>query len=163
MKSNQIQFSYYKDGILFFVLCCSTRSNITHILPLPLSGLYIYILSVRRMVMDNIVLVKSSCWPWWHPGESPTYIFHEEYIQNTRAWTAYHETCGTEYQQPNRRCNSQTAYYKWNMAQARPLSVLHTTQFAKFSFNHPSVVLTPHVFQYCYKNYVHQLLLRSIS
>ena len=24
--------------------------------------------------------LKSSCWPWWHPGESPTYIFNEEYI-----------------------------------------------------------------------------------
>ena len=37
------------------------------------------------MVVDNIVLVKSSCWPWEHPGESPTYyIFHEEYIQDTR-------------------------------------------------------------------------------
>ena len=24
--------------------------------------------------------------------------------------TAYHETCGTEYQQPYRRCNSQTPY-----------------------------------------------------
>ena len=46
-----------------------------------------YIASVRRMVMDNIVLVllvKSSCWPWKYPGESPTYTFHEESIYNTR-------------------------------------------------------------------------------
>ena len=30
----------------------------------------------------------------------------------------YHETCGTEHQQPYRRCNSQTPYYKKNIAQA---------------------------------------------
>ena len=27
---------------------------------------------------------KSSCWPWQHPGESPSYILHEDKIQNTR-------------------------------------------------------------------------------
>ena len=36
--------------------------------------------SERRMVMDNIVLVKSSCCPWLNPGESPIYLFYEEYI-----------------------------------------------------------------------------------
>ena len=38
-------------------------------------------------------------------------------------YTAYHETCGAEYQQPYGRCNSQTPYDKWNIAQARPMSV----------------------------------------
>ena len=39
------------------------------------------------------------------------------------ARTAYHKTCGTEYQKPYLRFNSQAPYYKWNMAQARPTSV----------------------------------------
>ena len=37
-----------------------------------------YIVYVRGMVLENIVLVKSFYWPCWHPRESPTYIFHEE-------------------------------------------------------------------------------------
>ena len=38
-----------------------------------------YLVSVRRLVMDNIVLVKSSpVDPGNKPGESPTYISHEE-------------------------------------------------------------------------------------
>ena len=44
-------------------------------------------------------------------------------IHTEHARTAYHETCGTEYQQPRRRGNSQTPYCKWNIAQARPMSV----------------------------------------
>ena len=43
-------------------------------------------------------------------------------IHIEHAQTAYHETCGTEYQQPYRRCNS-TPYPNWNIAQARPMSV----------------------------------------
>ena len=27
---------------------------------------------------------KSSCWPWQHPGESPTYILHKNKTYNTR-------------------------------------------------------------------------------
>ena len=27
---------------------------------------------------------KSSCWPWQHAGESPTYIFHKDKTWNTR-------------------------------------------------------------------------------
>ena len=27
---------------------------------------------------------KSSCWPWQHPGESPTYILHKDKTSNTR-------------------------------------------------------------------------------
>ena len=86
--------------------------------------------------MDNIVLRRSSCWPWWHPGESPTFIFHEEYILRSieHARTAYHETCGTKYQQPYRRCNSQTPYYKRNIESAPSERVLRTTQLAKLSF-----------------------------
>ena len=44
-------------------------------------------------------------------------------INVDHARTAYHKTCGTEYQQPYRRFDSQTPYYKWNVAQARPMSV----------------------------------------
>ena len=39
------------------------------------------------------------------------------------ARTAYRKTCRTEYQQPYRTYISQTPYYKWNIAQARPMSV----------------------------------------
>ena len=51
----------------------------------------------------------------------PIYFMRNIAIEQAR--TAYHKTCGTEYQQPNRRFNSQTPYYEWNMAQARPMSV----------------------------------------
>ena len=101
MECNQIQLSYYMDGI--FCLRCLTRNNIMHILPLPLCGLY----SIRaqngcgqhrpcKIILLTLV------------APSPTYVFHEEYIYIEHARTAYHETCGTEYQQPFRRCNSQT-------------------------------------------------------
>ena len=44
-------------------------------------------------------------------------------INIEHARTAHHKTCGTEHQQPYRRWNSQTPYFNWNIAQARPLSV----------------------------------------
>ena len=39
-------------------------------------------------------------------------------INIEHARKAYHKTCGTGYQQPYRRCNSQTPYYEWNIAHA---------------------------------------------
>ena len=66
-------------------------------------------------------------------------------INIAHARTAYHKTCGTEYQQAYRRCSSQTPYFNWNIAQARRTRI---TQLAKLSFNHPSVVLTAHVFEF---------------
>ena len=84
-----------------------------------------------------------------HRGVTDLYLSWGINIEHAR--TAYHKTCGTEYQQLYRRCNSQTpycTYMSWNKAQARPMSVLRTTQLAKLSFNHPSVVLTVDVFQY---------------
>ena len=53
-------------------------------------------------------------------GVTDLYLSWRIHIEHAR--TAYHETCGTEYQQPYRRCNSQTPYYRWNIAQARPMS-----------------------------------------
>ena len=42
--------------------------------------------------------------------------------------TTYHNTCWTEYQQPYRRFNAQKTYYKWNVAQAHPMSVSHVSR-----------------------------------
>ena len=39
------------------------------------------------------------------------------------ARTTYYRTCGTEYQQPYRRCKLQTPYSKWNKEQARLMNV----------------------------------------
>ena len=47
----------------------------------------------------------------------------------------------------NRRCNSQTPYFNWNIAQARPMSVSDVSRSLLLSFNHPSVVLTADVFK----------------
>ena len=44
------------------------------------------------------------------------------------ARTTYHKTCGTKYQQSYRRFNSQTPYYKWNISQARLMSVSHVSR-----------------------------------
>ena len=88
-----------------------------HILPLPLCGLYsihaqngyghhckIFLLTLvaPRRVTDLYL----------------SWGIHTEYAR-----TVYYETCGTEYQQPCRKCFSQTPYYKWNIAQARPINV----------------------------------------
>ena len=53
------------------------------------------------------------------------------------ARTAYHETCGTMHQQPYRRCNSPTPYYKWNIAQARPMSMSYDHAACKAEFQPP--------------------------
>ena len=68
----------------------------------------------------------------------------------TEIWeSAPNKPCGTEYQQPYRRCNSQTPYeyHKWNIAQANE-RVWSFTQLVKLSFNHPPVVLTADVFHF---------------
>ena len=87
-----------------------------HILPLPPCGLY----SIRaqngygqhrscKIVLLTLVAPR---------GVTDLYLSWGINIEHARA--AYHETCGIEYQQPHRRCNSQPPYYKWNIAQARP-------------------------------------------
>ena len=111
------------DDSVRLCLYLVSYNKIMHILPPPFfAG---YIVSVRRTVIGSSS--KSSCWPWQYPGESLTceYIFHEEHVNIEHARTAYHKTCGTEYQQPYRRFNSQKpySYYKGNIAQARPTSV----------------------------------------
>ena len=44
--------------------------------PYPLWGLY--------SISAQNGYVKSSWWPWQHPGESPTYILHKDTTYNTR-------------------------------------------------------------------------------
>ena len=90
-----------------------------HILPLSLSGLY----SIRaqngygqRRPCEIVLLALVA-----PRGVTDIYFSWEIHIEHAR--TAYHETCGTEYQQPYRRCNSQSPYDKGNIAQARPTSV----------------------------------------
>ena len=74
------------------------------------------------MGLDRIVLVKSSCWPVAPRGVNDLYLSWRISVEHAR--TAYHKTCGTEYQQPyHRRFSSATPYYKWNIAQTRPMSV----------------------------------------
>ena len=115
MKCNQIQFSYYIDGIFFnFVRFCLTCNNIMHILPLPLCGLY----SIRaRNGYGQHRLRKIIQLTQVAPrGVTDLYLSWGIHIEH--AQTAYPKICGTEYQQPYRRCNSQTPYYEWNIAHA---------------------------------------------
>ena len=109
----------------------------------------VIIVSVRRMVLDRIVFVKSSRWPSASPrGVTDLALFHEECIQNTRERPTiklvelsinkhildlihkHHTTNGIP------------------IAQARPMSVFDVSRslLAKLSFNHPSVALTADVF-----------------
>ena len=82
-------------------------------------------------------------------------IWRSERIQ------AYHETCGTEYQQPH----IVDVIHKHHVTNGKHSTsapnerVWRTgiTQLAKLSFNHPSVVLTADVFQYFYKKNDHNL------
>ena len=85
---------------------------------------------------------QGSHWPRLY-----SYLSWGMHIEHPR--TAYHETCWTEYQQPYRRCNSQTPYvlHLEHSASAPNERVWRITQLAKLSFNHPSVVLTADVFQ----------------
>ena len=82
-------------------------------------------------------------------GVTDLYLSWGIHIEHAR--TVYHETCGTEYQRPHRRCNSQTPYFTNVMEHSTSAPnerVLRTTQLAKLSFNHPSVVLTADFCQY---------------
>ena len=106
-----------------YVYCRSDSSHCIFSMadPVKSSFLIVLIVSVRRMVVERnrpckIVLSTlvalrgvTDLYPSWG--------IHEH------ARMAYHKTCGTEYQQPYGRFNSQTPYYKWNIAQARPMSV----------------------------------------
>ena len=106
--------------LLNFVLFCLTcNRSIMHILPLSPCGLY----SIRaqngygqhrpwKVVLLTLVTPR---------GVTELYISWG--LNKKHARTAYHKTCGTEYQQPYRRCNSHTPYFNWNIAQARPMSV----------------------------------------
>ena len=86
--------------------------------PLPLCGLY----SIRAQIgygqhrPCKIVLLTLV---------APRGVtdLHISWINIEHARTAYHKTCGTENQQPYHRCNSQTPYYEWIIARARPMSV----------------------------------------
>ena len=90
-----------------------------HILPLPLCGLY----SVRaqngyglhrphKMILLTLVAPRGLTDLCLSRGVNVEY-----------AQTADHKTWGTEYQQPYRSFNSQIPHSKWNIAQARPMSV----------------------------------------
>ena len=98
--------------LLNFVLFCLTcNRSIMHILPLSPCGLY----SIRaqngygqhrpwKVVLLTLVTPR---------GVTELYISWG--LNKKHARTAYHKTCGTEYQQPYRRCNSHTPYFNWNM------------------------------------------------
>ena len=121
MKGNQVQFSlcgwqFLLNFVLFYLTC---NSNIMHISPLPPCGLY----SIRaqngygqhrpcKIVLLTLITPR---------GVTDLYLSWGIHIEHAR--TAYPKTCGTEYQQPYGRCNSQTPYFNWNIAQARPMSV----------------------------------------
>ena len=108
-----------------FCLFCSTcNSSTMHILPLPPCGLY----SIRaqngygqhrpcKIVLLTLVTPR---------GVTDRYLSRGINIEHARM--ACHKTCGTEYQQPYRRCNSQTPYFNWNIAQTRPMSVSDVTR-----------------------------------
>ena len=104
-----------------------------HILPLPLCGLH----SIRAQNgygqhrPCKIVLLTLAT----PRGVTDLHISSGISIEHAR--TSYHETCGTEYQQPYRRCNSQTPYFSWNIAQARPMSVSDVSAACKVEFQPP--------------------------
>ena len=116
-------------------------SCISH--PSLISG---YIVSVGRMVMDRIVLVKSSCWPWQHPGESPTYLSRGTNIEHAR--TAYHKLVELSINNHIVDCTILQMKYSTSAPNWR---VSRITQLAKLGFNHPSVVLTAEIFQFLIK------------
>ena len=92
-----------------------------HILPLPLCGLY----SIRaqngyeqhrpcKIVLLTLVAPR---------GVTDLHLSSGIHKEHARTAYAYHETCWTEYQQLYRSCNSPTQHHKWNITQARPMSV----------------------------------------
>ena len=89
-----------------------------HMLPLPLCGLYSICATNgcgphRPCTSVLLTLVAPR-------GVTDLYLV----MNREHARTAYHKTCGTEYQQQYRRFDWQTlCFYKWNKAQARPMSV----------------------------------------
>ena len=102
-----------------------TFNNIMHILPLPPCGLY----SIRAQNgYGQHRLESRPVDPSDTQGSHRPITLSLNDMMNKHARTAYHETCGTEYQQPYRRCNSQPPYYKWNIAQARPMSVSYVSR-----------------------------------
>ena len=118
--------SYVRTAILLVPSLHSVLkfNNIMHILPLPPCGSY----SIRaqngygqhcpcKIVLLTLVAPRRV-----------TDLYVSRGINIEHARTAYHETCGTEYQQPHRRCHSQTSYYKWNIAQPRPMSVSYVSR-----------------------------------
>ena len=124
LQSYQVLRTIYVDGSfcsIFFqsVLTCNSCCSIMHALPLPPCGLY----STRAQNGDGqhrpckIVLLTLVT----PRGGTDLYLSWGVSIEHAR--TAYRETCGTEYQQPYRRRNSQTPYNKRNVAQARTMSV----------------------------------------
>ena len=70
-------------------------------------------------------------------------------INIEHARTAYHKTCGTEYQS-YRRFNSQAPYYKWNIEQERPKSVSDASRSLQswVSSTHRSYSQLADVFQF---------------
>ena len=112
--------------MLNFVLFCLTCNDIMHILilPLPLCELY----SIRaqngygqhrpcKIVLLTLVAPR---------GVHDRYRSWGMNIEHAR--TAYHKTCGTEYQQSHivdliNKNIILLPYYKWNIAQAHPMSV----------------------------------------
>ena len=94
--------------LLHSVRFCLICNNIMHILPLPLCGLY----SVReqngrgphhpcKIILLTLVTNQGS--------DRPISFMRNIYLWSIEhARTAYHKTCGTEYQQPYRRFKSQT-------------------------------------------------------
>ena len=90
-----------------------------HIVPPLYAG---YIVSVRTMVMDRNRPCKCVLLTLVTP-RGVTDLYPSRGMNKEHARTAQHKTCGTEYQQPYRRFNSQTPYYKWNIEQERSIRV----------------------------------------
>ena len=85
---------------------------IMHISPLPPCGLY----SIRA---QNGYGQHRPCKTVLLTLVTPTGVtdlYFSWGINIEHARLAYHKTCGTEYQQPYRRCNSQTPYFNWNIS-----------------------------------------------
>ena len=148
----QIKFSCYVDGSFcsIFLFCLTCNSSIMHILPLPPCGLY----SIRaqngygqhrpcEIVLLTLITPR---------GVTDLRLSWGKNTEHAR--TAYHKTCGTEYEQPYRRCNSLTPCFNWNIAQARPMNVSDVSRsLQSWVSTIQSVVLTADVFQLFIKFY----------
>ena len=129
----------------FLIQKLKTSNNIVlNIIPTLHEGYQVYSISAHNGYG------KSSCWPWQHPGGSPTYILHNDKTQETRehffvklsTWFSSHKPC-----------------YKWNRINTSNENVSDVPRsLQSWVSTIQTAVLTADVFQlFTYKNFYEKL------